>query len=318
MSAHIDARHLTHPLVTALLALLLPVMVIAQETPRPLRAGGLQAYHASDSDDFSVSKLSAAYYTDYQHLDHKVGLRYSEIRYGQNGWSREGRQLNLMQQRVARNTGAGWLVDLGLLQQGGRDTVTAEANYRQGFGEGHSAEVFVSRDVIETRAALENGRDFTFAGASADLALAPQWTVVGLAGVQSISDGNQRRHLRGRLIYQPWTDLGVTVQARYRYFDSSRDDVSGAYFNPKRYDEGMLAVSWRQRVQHWRTQLVGGLGQQRINDDSPSPTRLLEASAEKQASRYAVRLRAGYTQSASFGGPDYRWRYVNAELVVPF
>lgn len=72
-------------------------------------------------------------------------------------------------------------------------------------------------------------------------------TLVGLAAQQYFSDGNRRDHGRLRLIYQPSLDLGLTLQARYRTYRSSHEDVDRAYFNPKNYSEAMLAVGWRQR-----------------------------------------------------------------------
>ena len=109
----------------------------------------------------------------------------------------------------------------------------------------------------------------------------------------------KRRHARARLIYQPFADLGLTLQARYRYHDNSRTDGPNYYFNPQRYQEGLLAVGWRQRIGHWRTAVTAGAGQQQVTDDPWSSTRLLEASAEKQVAGYGVRLRAGYSRAAS-------------------
>ncbi len=309
------------PAMLRLLPLLLASSVLpaaAADISEQQTAAGVRAYYSNESERFSVNKLSTDLYADFRHLEQKTGLRYTEIRYGQDGWSRRGQQLNLLASRTARATGEGWIVDLGVLQQGQHQTVTADVSYRQMLAGRHSMEVFLNRDVVETRNALDDGRSFTFGGVSGDYVMHPQWTAVGMVGLQSFSDGNLRRHLRSRLIYQPWTELGIAVQARYRYADSSEADVGRAYFNPTRHDEGMLAVSWRSRVQGWRTQVVAGAGRQRINDDGQTATRLFEASAEQQQHTHAIRLRAGYSRSAAFGGPDYRWSYVAAELVIPF
>ena len=178
----------------------------------------------------------------------------------------------------------------------------------------------MNRDFVETPTAIDNGVSYDFAGASVDYQWQPKWTTVGLAGIQNFSDGNQRRHLRGRLIFQPSLDLGLTTQLRYRWYDSSKSDVGRAYFNPPRYDEMMLAVGWRHRVNDWRTALTAGVGRQRIDAGSATTTRLAEASAERQMASYALRLRAGYTHAASLASsdPNYWYRYVAMDVLIPF
>lgn len=281
-------------------------------------AGGASLYTSSDSEAFSIHRASLLLLNDYQHLDAKSGLRYATANYAQNGWSRGAQQLSLFKHSMDPTTWSGWMVEAGLLQQGGRDTVTLDAGYRKAFSAQSGVEIFVNREVVETRNALDLGRAFNFAGISGDVGVNPHWTLVGMLGQQSFNDGNDRRHLRGRIIFQPDLNLGLTLQLRYRRFDSSQSDVSRAYFNPENYSETMLAAGWRHRLDGWKTQLVAGTGHQRINDAVETPTQLLEAIAERQVNSFALRLRAGYTRSASFGGPDYRWTYAGAELYFPF
>jgi len=181
--------------------------------------------------------------------------------------------------------------------------------------------MFANRDVVETRAALDRGVYFNFVGASVDVPVNDHLTLVGLVGQQAFSDDNQRRYLRARVIWQPSLDLGLTLQLRYRWFDNSKLDVGRAYFNPERYQEGMLAVGWRQRMGDWRHGLTAGLGTQQIAAEPFTPTQLLEFSSETQAERYALRLRAGYSRAsgaAATNDPDYWYRYVMGELVLPF
>ncbi len=302
----------------ALILLFLSISLTTGHAAEGVRAGGAGLYASTDSEDFTVRRASVLLLDRYQHLDAKTGVRYTTINYAQNDWSRSGQQLSLFQHKMDPKTWSGWMIDAGLLQQGGNDTVTLDASYRKALSPQSGVEVFANRDTVETRNALELGRTFNFAGISGDAGINPHWTVVGLLGYQSFNDGNERRHVRGRVVYQPNLDLGLTLQLRYRSFDSSQSDVGRAYFNPESYGETMLAAGWRKRIDGWKTHLVAGAGQQRINHQQDTPTQLLEASAEKQEKTYALRLRAGYTRSAGFGGPDYRWTYVNAELLIPF
>ena len=86
---------------------------------------------------------------------------------------------------------------------------------------------------------------------------------MGLAGTQFFSDDNRRDHGRLRLIYQPSLDLGLTLQARYRMYRSSEEDVGREYFNPEDYQESMLALGWRQRFAGWSAGLTAGLGREK-------------------------------------------------------
>lgn len=284
------------------------------------RAAGGSLYHATDSESFSSRRVSADLMGGFSHLDGKTGLRYTEHDYSRGDWRRSGQQLRFVTHHIDRRTADGWMLEAGVFRQSTHELWTLDASYRKTVAPGTGIEAFASRDAVETRNALDQGTYFNFVGAAIDHQLSPKLTAVGLLGLQEFSDDNRRRHLRGRLIYQPSLDLGLTLQLRYRYFDSSKEDVSGAYFNPQRYDETLLAAGWRQRAGDWRTMLTGGLGMQRVNDSDRSGTRLLEASAERQMSGYALRLRAGYLRAAAAAAsdPDYWYRYAVGELLFPF
>lgn len=301
----------------------LPLLLAAASAPLPAQentlAVGAELSVADDSERFTTRRASVvAPLKDFRHLDNMSGLRYGQVNYTQDHWSRSGQQLGVFHHRMDTRTWSGWMMNAGVLQQGGRDAVTLDASYRRALSAQSGVEVFVNRDVVETRTALDQGRAFNFAGISGDAGLSPHWTVTGMLGHQSFNDGNDRRHVRGRLIYQPDLDLGLTLQLRYRYVDASQADVGRAYFNPERYDEGMLAIGLRNRVRRWKTHLVAGAGRQRINDDGQTPTQLFEASAERQQNDYALRLRLSHTRSAAFGGPDYRRTAASVEFVVSF
>ncbi|MGN5477379.1 hypothetical protein ACTMU2_12180 [Cupriavidus basilensis] len=141
----------------------------------------------------------------------------------------------------------GWTLEGGIFTQGGHTLATVDGGYRLALAKRTSLEVFVNRDWVETQTALDRGVHYTFGGVALDQGIGPHVTVVGVAGQQYFSDGNRRDHGRLRLIYQPSLDLGLTLQARFRAYHSSQEDVGRAYFNPDHYSESMLAVGWRQR-----------------------------------------------------------------------
>ena len=245
----------------------LPVTLLASAlafagaaSAEPLAAGG--GYYASDdSERFSSRRTIVDGMAGYSHLENRTGVRYVDYAFSQDGWHRRGEQLRFVANRIDRRTADGWNIEAGVFRQSSHELATLDASYRKTLSSGTALEAFASRDFVETRNALDNGVHFNFAGASADLPLNPKLTLVGMLGLQDFSDDNQRRHARTRLIYQPVPDLGLTLQLRYRYYDNSRTGGPRYYFNPDRYQEGMLAAGMRQRIGHWRTALTAGIGQ---------------------------------------------------------
>jgi hypothetical protein len=179
--------------------------------------------------------------------------------------------------------------------------------------------MFVNRDWVETRLALDRGTNFTFLGASMDQGFGDRWTLVGVAGLQDFSDGNSRNHFRAKVIFQPWLDSGLALQGRYRTYRSSADNVGGVYFNPARYDETLFVLGWRKRIQGWVVGLTAGTGMQHVNNDPGTNTRLLEFMLDSPSrGTQFVRGRGGYSRSASFGGPNYGYTYLQGEWMIRF
>lgn len=307
----------------ALLALwVASASVLAASNEEKMAQGvGAAWVFSRDNESFNTQRLTLEYLPKYTDAESLTGLRYTAHRYEQNAWSRNGEQLGFLHRQIDPATANGWQLEAGVFRQGRHDLLTIDANYRVALAERTSLETFVNRDWVETATALDNGVHFTFGGIAIDQALSPKVTLVGLAGLQSFSDGNSRNHGRLKLIYQPDLDLGLTFQARYRVYVSSRDNVENAYFNPNRYDEAMLAVGWRQKVDGWMASLTAGAGQQKVASDPRTPTRLLELgwhTLPAKDKNYSFRVRGGMSQSASFNGPDYRYNFVQGEWIVAF
>lgn len=273
---------------------------------------------SNDSEGFSSRRAALEYLPRYGARDAYAGVRYLASRHGIDGWSRSASQLSAVYRSIDPATANGVQAEAGLSRQGGHELLTVDATWHAPLAERSSVELFVNRDWVETRAALDNGVSFTLAGAAFEQGLGRHLTAVAMAGYQDFSDGNARRHLRAKLIYQPDLELGLTLQARYRLYRSDTD-AARAYFNPERYAEAMLAVGFRKRVQGWMGSATAGVGTQRVADSGRSPTRLLELGLESPArASVSLRLRAGLNKSASFGGPDYTFRYAQAEWLLGF
>ena len=312
------------PLASALVVGLLavascPGSAAAAALPSQPVAGGAEVYVSHDTEGFDTYRTTLAVLPDFRNGDALTALRYTYTAYVQQGWRREAQQLSLLKRAIDPATANGWQLNAGVSGQGSHAMLTLDGGYRRALASKTALELFVDREWVETRPALDSGVHVTFAGASLDQGLGDHWTLVGLVGEQEFSDGNHREHYRGKVIYQPLLDSGLTLQIRYRAFRSSDNSLVRSYFDPTRYDESMLAIAWRKRLQGWTLRLAAGAGEQHVNAGSSTPTRLLEFGLESpyRGNRF-VRVRGGYTQSASDFGPGYAYTYLQGEWVVRF
>lgn len=306
------------PVIRLFTLLALQIFFVPAQAADTSPATGVAYTTSQDNENFSMQRIALEYLPAYTQADSYTGLRYTEHHYEQNTWSRNGRQLSLLHRNIDPASANGLHIETGIFSQNGHDLLTADASFRAMPTATTGLEIFVNRDWVETSAALDTGVHFTFGGLAVDHMLTPKITLAGVAGIQNFSDDNFRNHGRAKLIYQPDPDLGLTLQLRYRAYTSSSSTVGNAYFNPYQYDETMLALGWRQRISGWMGNLTAGTGQQKVASDPPTPTLLLELGLHSPAwhRRYALRLRATMSQSASFNGPDYRYSFVHGEWII--
>ncbi|MEG1971256.1 MAG: hypothetical protein RR101_14185 [Burkholderiaceae bacterium] len=267
-----------------------------------------------DSDGFDMQRTTVEAVPYLRDANHFAGLRLSRSTFKQEGWRRHGTRVTLAGRHVNAIDSTGWQGEIGVQEQNEHRLLTFDGAYRHEWQPGTGIEFFASRDWIETRPALDQGRSFTFAGAALDQVLSPHFTVAAVLGHQAFSDHNARNHGRARLIYQPSLDLGLTVQARYRTYRSREDDVGGAYFNPGRYQEAMAAIGWRQNFHGWQTYLLAGLGREKIDSDSGQTTRLASIDIKSPwRGLQFFKLGAGFMHNSANWGPGYDYRYLNLE-----
>ncbi|WP_155646934.1 hypothetical protein [Burkholderia territorii] len=273
----------------------------------------------SDSEGFEERRVSVEYFPRYIHGDQFVGIRAGDYFYWQGDWSRHGQKFSILARQLDPSTQNGWAVDGGAFHEGRHALATLDGNVRVPITTTTAWEGFTSRDWVETPRALDAGIHYTFAGMALEQQIGRHVTVIGVAGQQYFSDGNRRDHGRLRIIYQPSLELGLTIQARFRTYHSTHLDVGHAYFNPEHYRESLLAVGWRHRFHNWMSMVVLGLGREIVNGTPSEPTQLVEVSLQSPLyDSQFVRMRAGYNRSASYFGPDYRYRYVAAEWILRF
>jgi hypothetical protein len=282
-------------------------------------AFGTEFYVTNDSDHFQSRRVSVEFFPAFENADRFLGFRLGDYQYKQDNWRRNGQKVSFLARSIETRTGDGAAMEAGLFQQGGHTLLTLDGSYRLSPTKSTAVEFLLTRDWVETPKSLDRGIDFSFVGVAVDQGLGSHVTLVGLLAQQYFSDGNRRDHGRLRLIYQPSLDLGLTLQARYRTYRSTHEDVDRAYYNPKSYAESMLAVSWRHRFQGWTAAVTAGLGNETINHDLSQPTKLLDFSLQSPVRGSQVfRLGAGYSRSTTFSGPSYQYRYIRGEWVILF
>jgi hypothetical protein len=147
-------------------------------------------------------------------------------------------------------------------------------------------------------------------------------TVIALAGYQPFTDGNDRAHLRARLVWDVLPDEGINLQARWRQYRNSKVDVGGAYFNPESYQQWLGVVAFRKRLSGWTTSGAVGAGREYIRNvgTTTQPTYLAELRAEGPfAGDARLAVAATYNRSAGFSNSsDYWWGLVSATIILPF
>jgi len=305
---------------TALLTITLCHPAAAATEPANQEQGvGANFFTSHDTEGFNTLGTGVEYLPDLRNIDALTGIRYTYRAYIQQNWGIEAQQVSLIKREIDPATFNGWQLDTGLSQLGSHSMLTLDGSFHRALAAKTGLDLFVDREWLETKPALDRGAHFTFLGASMDQGIGEHWTVVGLAGLQDFSDGNAREHYRTKLVFQPLLDSGLTLQGRYRTYHSKVENTGGVYFNPTHYDETLLALGWRKRLQGWVVRLTAGAGQQHVNHDPGTNTRLLEFALDSPSGgAQFLRLRGGYSRSASFGGPNYGYTYLQGEWIIRF
>ena len=291
---------------------------LSQETKKDwgLMAPSLFASH--DSDSFDVVKVGAGLLPVYQSGQDYWGVSATRNFYSAPNWSAIGSQLSVLKRDVNPQNGLGYNLNVGVNQIHDGNILTADLNYSAVLNPSTNYEVFFTRDRVETQNSLTQGIAYNFYGASLEHRLVPRWTVVGMVGQQQFTDDNQRTHGRVKLIYDLFPEQGVNIQLRHRQYHDSHD-LTGNYFNPKNYQEQLLGLGMRKKVSDWQLSGLIGLGRQKISDDPHTTTRLVEFEGVSPLARQVfLRAKAGYSESAGFNGPNYRYEYFQADLIFGF
>jgi hypothetical protein len=277
-------------------------------------------YFSSDSEGFSTYKYKAGYLPLYEHGEKYTGITYQHNYFTQGNWSSTGEQYTLVTKAINPRTALGYNLNIGYNTENGHQLVTTDSNYGFRVTDSTKAEVMVNRDRVETQNSLNNGIYYTLGGVVVEQQVLERLTAILMGANMYFSDTNTRPIVRAKLIYDLVPDYGLTAQLRYRQFRDTNTNVANNYFNPSTYNETMIAFGARKRMAGWMLSGTAGVGRQTVNQDPSTTTQLYEfaATSPVASNDYYFKTRAGYGKSAGFLGPNYFYRYVMEELIIPF
>lgn len=273
----------------------------------------------SDADDFGALRIRAGALFDYQSPYHYIGAAAQTTHYTQSGWTEDAPAAFLLWRRQNRDTLAGTVGEVGVVRVSDKVRLIGDANWTFRPSPRTGIELLAAGGLVETQPAVEEAIAYQFGGVSLERELSRRFTAIGLAGVQHFTDGNDRVHLRGRLIYTVIPEHGISLQARWRQFESSELDVDGAYFNPEHYSEWQGGVVMRKRYAGWIWSGTLAAGRETIDRNIEQTTKLADFRGEGMIGRSRLTVYASYNRSAGFGTTDDYWhRVVGAMITVPF
>lgn len=284
---------------------------------------GFDFIGTSDSDHLQRRRARLVSVLDFTSAYHFSGLAAGTEYLKQNDWSARGYSVTGIFENRNRATGEGISANVGLIHIDGHGRGVADAVVNHRFSERTGGELVFQTDMVATRAALDAGVTHAFVAASIDHAFTDRWTGILLAGGQHFSDGNDRAHLRGWVIYSLLPDYGVSLQARARGYDSSRPG-GPFYFNPDRYENADFGLRLRKAIGEWRLYALLAAGQERIDRITTNPTRFAQLNADRVLTgdirigvRYAYSRAAGEVNEGASAGPNYSWHYLRFFVIAP-
>jgi hypothetical protein len=296
------------------LLMALPMVAAAAEKQPPEQALRPELWLSSDADGNETRKYGLGWDLRRYSDDHWLGMKVERVRFAGDDWSQTEERLYV---------GAAGGGDLWRWQvEAGSNGHTLLGNASLHSEDARRKELFIEREILETRDGAERGLVQTFAGAALDLPLDERWTATGLVGVQDFGSGdNLRTHLRGNLIFAAFPEQGISVQLRSRYFRNS-DPSEGDYYSPAWYGEALGVVALRRNYAGYQWRAAAGWGRQRSDSEGWKRARMFEIGVDTPHWKQAwLRANAGYKDTPVLndtGTGSYAYRYLSLEAVIGF
>src|SRR5437870_2096928 len=165
-----------------------------------------------DADRFDALRFRTGALVSYASSFDYAGLAAQTTHYSQSGWHRNAEAILALWRDQRRDTLAGSLAEAGFARIAGHTRFIGDATWSLRPTERTGFELLAAGDLVETQRALDRAIAYTLFGASAEQQLSERFTAIGLAAYQRFTDGNERLHLRGRLIWLLVPEHGITAQ----------------------------------------------------------------------------------------------------------
>lgn len=290
---------------------------MAQQAPGAAPIAGITL--ASDSDGADALRVRGGALYSYVNPWRYAGVALQATRYRQGDFTANSSGALWIYRDQRRDNLAGVELEAGVVKVRGKARPVGEASWRFVPAAGSAIDLLASADLVDTPRALERSIGAVLAAIGAEQQLNERFTVSGMAGVQSFSDGNARTHLRARLIWLALPEHGATLQLRARHYSSSKEDVGRAYFNPDAYRQWLGVAAIRKRGETWQYSGALGAGRERSAGSDSHPSYLAEVRAERSIHGDGkLVFNAGYYRAAgAVDRSDYAYRQLGVSVIVP-
>jgi|GEM_PF-5035944 len=261
---------------------------------------GYSSYYEQDTDDFTIQRNTASY-------SHRFGvplnttMLLTQAHYAVPGYT------SVNGTRITAQAD-GWLSDsLTYVANVAPATylnwkpVLAKSGLTYAPNDFYSLTALASKDIVESVPSLL--QKISLNSLNAGGVLFPAYRAKVAMGVLSdhFSDNNIREGFNLRPAILLFPDLGLYGEFYWRSYSNSIPN-SPYYFSPEKYSETRVTLKLNRRANAtWRCYINLGLGQQRINQDPKTPTKLMEAGLRGPIGKHFV-IDAGYGYNSAAGG----------------
>ncbi|WP_308514441.1 hypothetical protein [Sphingomonas flavescens] len=266
-------------------------------------APGVELNFSTDSDHTDVVKLLGRALWTFQDRDHYQGVAVERAWFSPSG--NKTRRETRVYIDLADNLGDKWQWRARVGTNG--DTILGAASLRS---KDWSKEVFLEREIVETKQGLDRGIYYTFGGASFDVPLGVRDTLNVMGGVQEFTGKNVRLHWRGTAVHVLAPELGLSAQLRARYFHSTRPGEFD-YYSPRDF-VSLVPVLQMRRFDNrgWMYLAAVGYGIQKATGSHRQSAQLVDLRMESPArsNRLQAFAQLQYSNnSLNEGGGGYRY-----------
>ena len=180
-------------------------------------------------------------------------------------------------------------------------------------------ELSAGREAVETFVSFDRQITLTSVSLGVDYSLNRRIALVGVLYGQRFSDNNDRRGGIAKTVVVLSEQIGLSAQARLRFFESSRNDVEG-YFNPSHFREEQLLLNLKRALKpDWRFEALTGPGYQNISGGDNGATWIVEG---RLSARWIGCLSAnallGYTTSSISNPSGFEMTYGQLFVSCPW